>query len=106
MKLRKTLLAASVSSLLAISANAYAAGGTLKIQVTDSNGQPVAGATVSVKSPDTLTSRTATTDENGFLRIAALDPARNYSISIEEDGYLSLTKENVIVVCLYLRLIL
>ncbi len=98
MKLRKTLLAASVSSLLAISANAYAAGGTLKIQVTDSNGQPVAGATVSVKSPDTLTSRTATTDENGFLRIAALDPARNYSISIEEDGYLSLTKENVIVV--------
>jgi hypothetical protein len=95
---KKSLLALSVSGLLTLSASAYAAGGALKIQIHDLNGNPIAGATVKVNSPEVLGAKEAVSDENGIVRLVGLSPSRKYIVSVASDGYEAVESENVIIV--------
>jgi hypothetical protein len=98
MQLRRSLTAVAVAGVLAFSSSALANTGTLRIQVLDQQGNPVANATVSVSSPDTLVSREVETDGDGFVRLAGLPPSQRYAIEVVEEGYDSIETDNVRVV--------
>ncbi len=72
--------------------------GSLRIAVTGDNGAPLSGATVTVRSPDSLVTRTGVTGADGRVRIASLDPATNYTVSVSASGYSDFTASNVAVV--------
>lgn len=72
--------------------------GSLRIAVTGDNGAPLSGATVTVSSPDSLVSRTGVTGADGRVRIASLDPATNYTVSVSASGYSDFSASNVAVV--------
>jgi hypothetical protein len=63
-------------------------------RVIGTNGKPVAGATVTVKSDDQGFTRTATTDSNGGFRVTGL-PQGNYSFTIEAQGFESFSDAGV-----------
>lgn len=77
---------------------ALADTGGLRIAINDASGQPLAGATVKVSSPDSLISRSGVTDSTGRVRLNGLDPATNYTVEIEASGYNDFTASNVAVV--------
>ncbi len=80
---KKSLAAIAVATTLGLSASAFAAEtGGLKIHVTDANGNSVAGATVLVKTPESLTSRQAMTDAEGYVTLRGLDASNKYTVSI------------------------
>lgn len=88
LKLKKTLTALSVAAAIAASSSSYAQDtGTLRIQVTDNQGNPIPNASVVVKAPDTLASRRAETDEEGYVRLGGLQPSRQYQVEVVEEGY-------------------
>ena len=94
-----TLTAASAVSLLTPTvAAAQSQTGTLRIDVTGDDNQPLSGATVTVSSPDSLVTRTGVTDADGRLRLAGLDPATNYTVRVAAPGYDEYTASNVAVV--------
>src|SRR5690606_39178370 len=72
--------------------------GGLRVSISGSDGQPVAGATVSVSSPDSLVSRSGVTDANGDVRLQGLDPSTNYTVQVTAAGYDNFTADNVAVV--------
>lgn len=91
-------LALGVALSVVVAGSAFAQSqGALRMTVTGSSGQPVAGATVVVKSPDSLVTRTATTDADGKVRVSGLDPATNYTVSIVSSGYKDFNASNVAV---------
>ncbi len=55
--------------------------------VTDVNGGAVIGATVVLKDPDTIGSRSIVTPENGFFRFEDVKPGEQYEINISADGF-------------------
>ena len=59
---------------------------TIEGTVTDANGAVIAGATVRASGTTLAAERTATTDAEGFYRLAAL-PAGNYTVSISQTGF-------------------
>jgi hypothetical protein len=59
---------------------------TIEGTVTDPNGAVVSGATVKLNAATLATARTATTDAQGFYRIAAL-PAGTYTVVISGSGF-------------------
>src|SRR5690606_38930050 len=65
---------------------ALADTGGLKITVTDANGEPVAGATVSASTPDSLTSRSGVTGTDGIVRLEGLDPSNRYEVAVSGEG--------------------
>jgi len=71
--------------------------GSLRISVTG-NGAPVSGATVTISSPDSLVTKSATTDAEGRVRLAGLDPATNYTVAVAAAGFSDFTASNVAVV--------
>lgn len=88
LKLKKTLTALSVAAALTAASSAYAQDtGTLRIQITDNQGNPIPNASVVVKAPDTLVSRNAETDDDGYVRLGGLQPSRQYQVEIVEEGY-------------------
>jgi len=96
LRLKRTLTALSVAAALGVASSAYAQDtGTLRIQITDSQGNPVPNATVSVSAPDTLVSRTAETDEDGYVRLGGLQPSREYQVEVVEEGYSDFESGNV-----------
>ena len=61
--------------------------GVISGTVQDENGAAVPGAQVSVTSKGTnLTKREATTDDQGFYRVGALDPGV-YTVTVEKQGF-------------------
>lgn len=107
--LAKTVLAGvaslGVPGMLAVGAVVLAPGamaqtqtGSLRVAVSGPSGAPVAGATVKISSPDSLVSRTGTTDATGAVRISGLDPATNYTVEIAASGFDAFTAGNVAVV--------
>ncbi len=64
--------------------------------VTDESGAIVPGATVTVTAVSTNISRTATTNEDGFYRISALDPGK-YMIKIEKSGFTTAEVKELVV---------
>ncbi|WP_269713797.1 TonB-dependent receptor [Caulobacter sp. NIBR2454] len=75
------------------SAQDYSSG-TLLGEVTNADGQPVAGATVVVRSMAQGVERTLTTDSDGSFRVPLI-PTGNYSIAIEAPGYVSTRNDTV-----------
>jgi len=68
--------------------------GTIAGLVTDSSGDAVAGALISVVSLDTGLQQKTTTNENGFFRAPFLQPGQ-YAVTIEREGFTSVKVENV-----------
>ena len=85
-----TASAAFVAPAAAQDYNQVAATG----RVLGTNGEPLVGATVEVTSNAQGFTRTATTDDNGSFRIAAL-PAGTYTFTVSAAGFDSFTDANV-----------
>lgn len=94
--IRRTGLSIALS--MCIVGAAWADTGGLRVSITDASGNPVAGATVKVSSPDSLVSKSGTTDASGALRLQGLDPATNYTVQIAAPGYTDFSASNVAVV--------
>ena len=77
---------------------AFAADGGLRISIKSAGGQPVAGATVKLTSPSSLSAKSGVTDANGNVNIVGLDPATNYTVEVVASGYSPFTATNVAVV--------
>ncbi|WP_200934157.1 TonB-dependent receptor [Massilia sp. Leaf139] len=72
--------------------------GGLRISITNPQGAPVAGATVRISSPSSLVTKTATTEADGTVRVAGLDPATDYKVEVIAPGYSNFTATEVAVV--------
>ena len=94
--MRRVLILMTLA-LLFVSAMAFgqAQRGVVEVTVTDSNGQAVPGATVNISSDQTLTRRDVFTDANGKATAVALDPAINYVVIVNMDGFSSSTVNGV-----------
>jgi carboxypeptidase family protein/TonB-dependent receptor-like protein len=75
-----------VSLLFSLTAIAQTTTSTIAGTVKDPQGAVVPGAEIKVTSASLATERTATSDENGFYRIAAL-PAGTYTVSVTQSGF-------------------
>ncbi|HZW18273.1 MAG TPA: TonB-dependent receptor [Luteimonas sp.] len=95
--LRRSALAAALGMCFVGAALAAETGG-LRITITGNDGQPVAGATVKVSSPDSLVSRSGVTEADGSVRLTGLDPATNYTVQVDASGYSDFSADNVAVV--------
>jgi hypothetical protein len=91
-------LGVAMSACVAGVALAQSQTGALRVTVSGNNGAPVAGATVTISSPDSLVTKTATTDSEGRVRVSGLDPSTNYSVSIASPGYTTFSASQVAVV--------
>lgn len=91
-------LGVALSACVAGVALAQSQTGALRVTVSGNNGAPVPGATVVISSPDSLVSKTATTDSEGRVRVGGLDPSTNYSVSISSPGYTTFSASKVAVV--------
>jgi hypothetical protein len=87
----------AITLLAPTTAMAQSQTGSLRVAVTGDNG-PLAGATVTVSSPDSLVTRTGVTDADGRARISGLDPATNYTVQISAQGYSDFSASDVAVV--------
>lgn len=96
--MRRRLILLTVGLLVAASgAYGQAQRGSVTVRVTDAEGAAVPGAAVNVSSADTLTRRTVFTDSDGRATAVALDPATNYEVVVELDGFSTFRAEEVIV---------
>lgn len=81
---------------LATGVAAQTSRGTVSGIVTDPQGANVAGANVTLLNTGTNTTRTTTTNDEGFYRFDAVDLG-NYTVTISATGFGELIKTNVIV---------
>jgi len=94
----RAALGIALSVCVAGVAMAQSSAGALRVTVTGPNGQPLSGATVLIKSPDSIQPRTGVTDAEGKLRVGGLDPATNYTVTVTSTGYNDFSANNVAVV--------
>lgn len=71
--------------------------GTIEVIVSDQAGLPVPGVTVTARSADAVTTRTATTDAEGRALLVGLEPSSNYVVTSELSGFRTVRNENVLV---------
>lgn len=86
---RRLILCAAVVALLMISTSAQA-GTQAKVEgrVTDLTGQPIAGAAITVTTPQVTTYRKElTTNKKGEFQFLILDATRNYDMRVEAEGF-------------------
>ncbi len=96
---RNSLTAFAVAAALGLSGSVLAADtGGLKIRVTDKNGSPIAGATVLVKAPDSLVSKNAVSDADGYVSLRGLDASNQYTVSINGSNIQSFEANEVRVI--------
>lgn len=92
----------SMATLLltaAISTTALAQDtGGLRVRLIDSSGNPVVGAMVNAETPDSLTSRSGVTGDNGEAVLLGLDPSTEYEVSVSGSGYQRFRDEGITVV--------
>jgi hypothetical protein len=81
--------------MLAAAAVAQSVTGSISGTVTDSAGGVIVGASVTLRSDQTGSTRTATTSEDGRFSFAALQPGV-YTIKVEQPGFQSLERKNAI----------
>jgi len=91
-------LAAVMLLALPVASNAQETSSAVTGVVTDQNGSPIAGATVTVRNENTGFSRTVVTNSNGeyFVRNLAVS-SDGYSISVGGDGFSSERRGSVAV---------
>ncbi|HEX8559251.1 MAG TPA: carboxypeptidase regulatory-like domain-containing protein [Pyrinomonadaceae bacterium] len=92
------MLLAALAALVLIAPHTHAqlTRGAINGTVRDEAGAAIAGATVRVNDPAKNISREATTNEEGFYRIAALDPG-TYTVTIQGTGFGTLETREVVV---------
>jgi hypothetical protein len=83
--------------LMGTVALAGSVSGTIQVIVYDKDGGPIKGARVEAETPDSLTKRQGTTNENGEAFLVALDPANNYTVTTIFSGYNGARNDNVLV---------
>jgi hypothetical protein len=83
---------------VALSSTAFADTGALRVNISDADGNPVTGAVVTASSPDSLVSKSGVSDENGDVRLAGLDPADNYAVTVAAEGYNPARNVDVLVI--------
>jgi len=90
------LLAAAISAIVPLSAQAQETGSIL-CNVTDPTGARVPNASVTIKSASTGTTRTATTSSEGFFIVTNLQPGV-YDVTVKATGFgVKVTQVNVTV---------
>jgi len=94
MKVLLVLCAAALLSLMMAPASAQTTVSTIEGTIKDSQGSVVAGAQIVVKSAALGIERSATSDADGFYRVAALPPG-NYSLTITHAGFATRTFDDV-----------
>jgi hypothetical protein len=72
-----------------------ASTGSLRITATDTNGAPISGAAVSASSADSLAQKSGTTDADGQIRFAGLDPSGDYTVTVTAVGFQGERHQNV-----------
>jgi hypothetical protein len=93
---RKSIVLLSVLLCVA-SLMAQTRTGTIWGHITDAQGAPLPGVSVTLLSP--YSARTsAVTDDQGIYRFASLEPSRNYTLTAELQGFKKLEKTGIIVV--------
>ena len=95
--LKRSALALALSVCFVGAAIAADSGG-LRITISGADGQPVAGATVTARSPSSLSSKTGVTDQNGNVNLVGLDAATNYTVEVVAAGYSPFNASRVAVV--------
>lgn len=81
---------------LPVGANAQLTRGAINGTVRDQAGAAVAGATVRVVNPTTNISRDTIANDDGFYRVAALEPG-TYNVVIERAGFAKVENRGVVV---------
>ncbi|HNP37555.1 MAG TPA: TonB-dependent receptor [Woeseiaceae bacterium] len=81
-----------------LSSVAFADTGSLRVNVTDTDGNPIAGATIRASTTDSLTQKSGVTDGAGAVRLTGLDPSNNYTVTVTAGGHQSIRNDNVQVV--------
>ena len=81
---------------LVTSAQAQLTRGSIAGTIRDNNGAAISGATIAITNTATNISRTTTSNEDGFYRIAALEPG-DYTVVIEKTGFEKIEARNVAV---------
>ncbi|HSL20886.1 MAG TPA: TonB-dependent receptor [Vicinamibacterales bacterium] len=71
--------------------------GTIQVIVEDSGGGRLPGVTVTARAADTITTRTAVTNEEGVATLDAMAPSANYQITATLAGFQEQTLTNVLV---------
>lgn len=94
----RAALGVAFSMAFAGAVMAQSGTGALRVTVNGNDGQPLAGATVVVSSPDSLVTRTGVTGADGQVRVSGLDPATNYTVEVASPGYQDFSAGNVAVV--------
>jgi len=89
MRLRRAKILVSVCLLMTGSGMAFAgAQARIEGRVTDSNGDPIANAEVTISSPEVSTfNLEITADKKGVFKFLILDATRNYLFHVEAPGY-------------------
>ncbi|MET0645016.1 MAG: carboxypeptidase regulatory-like domain-containing protein [Pyrinomonadaceae bacterium] len=88
------LAALAVLVLVGPAARAQLTRGAINGTVRDEAGAAIAGATIRVSDPTKNFSRETTTNEEGFYRVAALEPGV-YTVTIQGAGFGTLENQNV-----------
>lgn len=94
----RAALGVAFSMAFAGAVMAQSGTGALRVTINGNDGQPLAGATVVVSSPDSLVTRTGVTGADGQVRVSGLDPATNYTVEVASPGYQDFSAGNVAVV--------
>ena len=94
----RAALGLAISFCVAGVALAQSQTGALRVTVQGTDGTPLSGATVVIRSPSSLTTKTATTDASGQVRVSGLDPATNYTVAVASPGFADFSASNVAVV--------
>lgn len=89
---------AATAACVALTTPALADTGGLRVTVTNSAGEPVAGATVHASTPESLVERSGVTGDDGSVRLEALAPSDAYEVVVSGEGFEDITYQNVKVV--------
>ena len=88
------LLALALGLALAPAAQAQTAGANLVGRVTDKNGAPLPGATITVTQKETGLTRSSVSESDGSYRLPSV-PVGTYKVEVELNGFATVTVEDV-----------
>jgi hypothetical protein len=99
--MHKRLSAVVAALLISLTGSAFAqvaTTGTITVVIEDKDGGRLPGVTVSAEAPDTITRRTAVTDETGTAVLEALAPSGQYRVTATLQGFTDTTLDQVRVI--------
>jgi hypothetical protein len=93
---RQWLLAVTLALSLTGSAAAQVGGGSIAGVIADQTGEPLSGATITIKSMRTNASRTALSATGGIFVVPGLAPG-SYQVQVELTGFVTITRHRITV---------